>query len=322
MSKLGDALKQASLPESDGRERAVAAVSEPGSGPSGVAKDQTSPGNRRLPIWAVATLLAGGVAVLVGLSFTPPGRAVAGDIGRLVGIGGEPTNPPVLGERAVVIGSGDAARSFPFEIVASTNHDGQPNEEACVGVDFPGVEPRITSANCLTASRISLETYAENPSVYPAPRAFAPDGEVIVQGMIPVGAEVTIGYTMADGAPGTATVHTSELTDELGEQIDVAGRASFFLTVLPSGILRGGPEDPGVLTCASVTESLSRVDYRVVAVDGETVVDSTLGDIDPATSLSTLGSLLLSRPPAGFTSEYDRYDIPACSSELPRIDLR
>ena len=272
MSKLGEALQGAPLPDSErARERAIAVAAA-----TAVGEDSGRSRRRFLgwpwsrPAWVAA--LAGATLVAVLFSLTPPGRAIAGDLGRLVGIGDEPTEGVAPGEQAVVIGSDEAVRSYPFEIVATTNLNGQPNEETCIDVQFPSANPLVTGGNCLTGNRSApLSEYASNPMVNPAPDAFAPDAELVVQGMLPLGATVAVDYTKTDGTEGSADIHYADLNDALGDKIGVADRASYFVSVLPSGILHGSVVHPDELT---LSPSASRSSRFTIALSPRTAARS------------------------------------------------
>jgi len=299
MNKLGEALLSVEIPEPEGAlERAAERARFVG--PSRAVQSRRSFATK---LAIAAVLLLG----LVALSFTPPGRAIAHELGALVGIGDEPTESVypgedaiVIGSEAVIVGSGDATRSYPYEVVASTNKD-----ETCVDLQFPTVKTKVGVGNCLTSPGRSenLAGYAESPEVYAAPDAFAPEGQLIVQSVIPVGAQVSMEYTTRDDEVGSPDIHTAALDQELAGAIGVEDRADFFFTVLPEGVLEGD-DGSSQLSADSVIESLSRIDYRVEDSDGTVIVERPLAtppiDAGPGEPETTAAVILLAHPPQGF----------------------
>ena len=204
-----------------------------------------------------------------------------------------------------MIGSGEAARSFPFEVVARTNHAGGPNPETCISLDFPGAPTEIGTSTCLTRHGVTedLNSYAEHVNVYAAPAKFAPESQLIVEAVVPVDATVTLDYTTTSGQTHSAGIYQADLDGELAGSIDVEDRASFIFSVLPEGMLEG-ENGSQTLTDASVRDALSRIHYSVVDSSGATVVDRPLFEegLDLHAQLGAT-SLLLVAPPKGFESD-------------------
>jgi hypothetical protein len=294
MNKLGEALRTVPLPDSvEARARAVAAVGSP-------SERAERPRSRRLPTLSLRALAYTAAALLAvtAFSFTPPGRAVAGGIGDLVGIGGQPTEGSPPDQRGVVIGTGEAPNGYSYEIVAETNGNSQ--QETCIQTEFPDATKALMAGNCLTGARGQpLSAYAKQPMVTPAPTEFGPDGEIVIQGMVPVGAHVAIDYTKLDGTTGSADAHIADLDQALAERIGVGDRAAYFLAILPSGILTGEADHPSQLTPSSVCDSLRRIHYGVTAEDGSTIADQTLAD---GSWSGISASQFLFQPPGDFTS--------------------
>ena len=149
---LGRALREASLPDSSERRRDVARLASEGSSRSERRRDkfQSHRGRRLLPI---PVAIAAALLLIVLVSLTPPGRAVADTIGRLVGIGDEPTLDQSKGQdlvaegKAVVVAQGTIpGTSQPYEASAYAANDKAPREQApdklnsCLNFDLPGLD--------------------------------------------------------------------------------------------------------------------------------------------------------------------------------------
>jgi hypothetical protein len=273
------------------------------------------PSPRRRPLRirgarALAGLLLVVVAALA-IALTPPGRGFAEELGHLVGIGDEPSAEVPAGEHAIVIGTGDSVRSFPFEVVATTNGAFAGKIEICASVQFPTIRgdrirPAERGSQCLTGNRgVSPESFSESPNVYAAPEEFGPEGQLLVASIIPAGITPTITYSTIDDAHQVpAAVHVADLSDELGARLH-SGEPPFryFFAVLPAGVLEGTAKDPNDLTPASVARSLRRVHYSLRRDDGALVHAFDLGSLvdpkDPSSHGWAMFELMVN-PPKGF----------------------
>ena len=212
------------------------------------------------------------VAVLIGASFTPPGRALAGEIGSLVGIGDEPS---VTADRdAVVIGVGEET-SIPYEIVATGRDShmiGTPPGEApnpCISLEFPTISG-LAAASCLTdAAKADLERNKLNLFVYGAPAELYPEAELIAQGIANADvAAISVEYTTIDGDRVTVPADISDLTDDLAQKIGVAEQSRSYVAFLPPTILEPPAFDGGPLTLANAQQALSKIEVIAYDVEG------------------------------------------------------
>lgn len=284
MSKLGDALERLELPDTTQAQLRMHALIE--------AQGQADARRRR------RKRLGGALAGIVGaaaIALTPLGQAVADGVRDLVGIGDEPSTPAPVGEQSVVIGSGALAGSVPFEVVAQTNLNGR---ETCITVDFPRSARQIGAGSCIVGGRlVPLSEHAQRPSIYAAPEEAGAEAEILIQGIVPEGAAVTLVYETREGSRSQSAVYTFDLDDDLGQRIGVADTAQFFLAAVPRGVLSGADTMPNALTPSSVEETLGRIDYRVTGADGQPIADLALSELPgPAEP----GGLLLRYPPARF----------------------
>jgi hypothetical protein len=233
------------------------------------------------------------VAALALASLTPPGRAIATDLGQLVGIGDEPTRDPAPGERAVVIGTGDAAKSYRYEVVAETNHGGSPDSETCIYLEFPELGGP-TGGNCITSytRRTLPQDHITPPFPHGAPAEFGPDARLIVQGLVtPDVAQVTVTRSETDGSRTEFPVEFSSLNEDLSRKIGVEDRAGFFFALLPEGILQGESADSLELSECSVRHSLAQVDVTALDASGNVVAHENLSSGPRGLLLSALEGL-------------------------------
>ena len=316
MSKLGKAMREAPLPERPGAvDRAVAAVLAEADSQARRPPSQGRLPRRRMAVAAAALLMA------IAAGLTPPVQGLAKELGELVGIGGEPTLKSQAGQNAVVIGSGEAARSYPYEIVASVdrvnlktlterfgpryarafiNRFG-PSVSTCVSVQFPTVRRSgFIPTKCLQGDQGDQADEAAGwPIAYAAPEEFEPEGELVLAAIIPVGSTPAISYPTSSGdGPHKATVRVGEITDKLGKRIRSAERFRYFFALLPKGVLEGSRGNPSALTVRSIARSLRRIRYTLTAPDGSVLIDRSVA----ALGLGPLrgARLLWDHPPAGF----------------------
>lgn len=149
---LGRALREASVPDSSERRKAVARLALEGSIRSERRRVKVR-FHRRRRLLPIPAAIVAGLLLVVLISLTPPGRAVAGDIGRLVGIGDEPTldqskDQDLVPEgRAVVVAQGTIpGTTQPYEVSAYAATDKAPRAQApeklnsCLNFDLPGLD--------------------------------------------------------------------------------------------------------------------------------------------------------------------------------------
>jgi hypothetical protein len=252
---------------------------------------------RRRSALGRAAVVAGATALLLAfLAFTPPGRSVADAVGDLVGIGDDAPARP--GEKAVYIGVGDAAESYRYEVIASTNNAESGNPETCFELRFPDLDTPFTIANCITdePARQRLQERGFAPFLYPAPRQFGPDAGIVVQGPVaPEVERVSVNYTAPDGSQHKAPVYMSSLDERLSRQIGARDQAGFIVALLPLSILHGTAEDPKTLSEGCTTKSLSAVNLTAFNADDDAIATLNLGNEHDARSLMAFA-------PAGFSS--------------------
>jgi len=201
-----------------------------------------------------------GVALLVGLSFTPPGRVFAGEIGDLVGIGDEPSVEQRFENEAdaVVVDAGKAPGGSDYEIVALTSFQvsigempGNPvieserTDELCFSLDIPSRGD--TNGICFTSENFQeeIEERVVRGRLNPAPAVLRPETELIVSGHASAEvADVSVTYIDEDGNEEVAPVGFGRLTTELADEIGSERIGGAFYAFLPTGLKKLDDEPP------------------------------------------------------------------------------
>jgi hypothetical protein len=196
------------------------------------------------------------LAALVGLAFTPPGRAVTGELGELVGIGevgGPPSQPSRVGHfdpasRQVVLAVGEAADGPAFEIVAfrAKQDAGGRGDAICVNVewlDFPSDQ----SGSCYSGAL----NYGAMCCAYPLfppdePPKIAPTEVPWVEGEVsPEVSRVSVSYVDDAGEQQTVEATLGMITPEIAERLDIEHPSGLFFASVP-GLERQTGFPPGV----------------------------------------------------------------------------
>jgi hypothetical protein len=242
---LADSIRTAPIPRADdARERGVEAVAT-----AMVASPAPSPARRR---WLVPAAVA--LAIVLALSLTPPGRAVAEWAAELVGIGevgGPPSvNEPVIdtipSSEQVVVATGETPNGQAFEVVIyRTDQLAKPNEDPlptgnCIQTVFPDQGERFDgggSGGCSYGSGRARGVQALRMG-YPGPRF----GGAILEGeATPRARRVEVSYeTRARGRRETvATV--AFVRGSTAQRVGIERPTTYFVAFMP-GLAR--PEPP------------------------------------------------------------------------------
>jgi hypothetical protein len=254
---------------------------------------------RRRTLISFATVVL--VALMVGASFTPPGRAITGEIGRWMGIGDEPSDS--RNRDAVVIGIGEQS-SFRYEVVATGAAGHSPDTThptPCLSVEFPAIDG-LVAASCLTdevrqaLARDSLSM----PTVVGLPAELYPEADVMVQGLAaPAVDQAFINYVDSEDQPQTVTAAVSRLGPTLASKIEVADQTNSYVAFLPPDLLDApsAPDDP--LTTTAAARALSHIEVSGTGADGQQV-----GSVAASTGRAASLGLALQAPEARF-SDHD-----------------
>lgn len=260
--ELGDRLEQLPLPDSSEARERVARIAAEGSELDGTAANRSRHRPRRQSRWAAGIVAA---VALVGLSLTPPGRAIAEGVGELVGIGGKSSldhskneNVPAAGA-AVVIDAGTLPGSDqPYEITAYRSRE--PKHElprrqdvptprpipeqssrapiSCISLDLPGIENRSQaefSTICVDAEESDDYTLSASGFSEDTAGTYGEAARFRVSGLTGEdAAEVEVTYVdPATGSRIKAPVIYGRLADTVAEQIDAPARFGHFIAFIP-----------------------------------------------------------------------------------------
>lgn len=271
--ELGDRLERLPLPDSSEARERVARIAAEGSDLDASAATRSRHRPRRQSRWAAGIIAA---IALVGLSLTPPGRAIAEGVGELVGIGGKSSldhskneNVPAAGA-AVVIDAGTLPGSDqPYEITAyrsrEPKHDlprrhdvpTRPIPEqssrasiSCISLDLPGIE-NLSQAEfstiCVDAEESDDYTLHASGFSEDTAGTYGEAARFRVSGSTSEDvAEVEVTYV--DPATGNrikAPVIYGRLAGTVAEQIDAPARFGHFIAFIPddgikASLNRGG----------------------------------------------------------------------------------
>lgn len=159
---LGEKLRDAAVPESEGRREEVIRLAL-GAPPRRLAPER--PPSRRWSLRAPIAIAAA-LVLIMAVTLTPPGRAIADGIAHLVGIGDEPTLDPSKDQdlkasgRAVVVATGTIPgtdQSIEFSAYASTDAPTGENLQPGSGPPVYDLGPTRT-LSCLNADLPGLES--------------------------------------------------------------------------------------------------------------------------------------------------------------------
>jgi hypothetical protein len=292
---LGQQLQRAVIPDSSARREEVVRLAIGSQLAENTASRQAS--NRRSR-WSLRPSLAIAVVLLllVAISLTPPGRAVADDIARLVGIGDDPTLDPSKNQdnkasgRAVVVATGTVpGTDQPVEISAYASvdrpekgnlqpdtpgvppiYDNSPAKpESCLNIDLPGVEHQSQvefNSTCVTRD-------VKRALDFNGATEFGDDlseqARFSVEGL--VSDEVTrveVTYEDASGERVDAPVILATLDRDVADQTGAPFTFGQFLAYLPDdGVETGGPGTLGHPIMDSVEVKALGADGKEIASD-------------------------------------------------------
>jgi hypothetical protein len=242
------------------------------------------------------------IVVLVGLSFTPPGRVVAGEVGDLVGIGDEPTVSSRAANEldAVVIGTGATPGDQPFELVAFLLEDPNDVPELCFDLDL--AEPaRPTGGVCITSTRNYelLEEEGFGPVSVFGHRSIE-HADLMVRGaMTSEASDVTVTYVDRHRVRQEAPVTHGQLTSELAAQIGSEWKAGAFVAFLPEGVIESPVGRSEVVDYRQVAELMTSIEVTTRDADGDIVATTRVGDPE------RLATLLPMSPPSRLADDFE-----------------
>lgn len=240
---------------------------------------------RRRSVTRLAIGLAA-AALLVALSLTPPGRAVAERLGELVGIGDAPSREAASGidEPAVVIGAGESPNGTRYEVVASadTNIYRDEHPTTCIGLDMPNADGP-SNEGCLTDAVLgSLDRTIVSPIAFLGSRDLGAD-RLIVDGLASSRVRsAEIERIADDGSIERYPVEVSHLEGELAAEIGATGEAAFLLAFLPETLVPPPPqpfppEQSGVAEASPPKQALARLSLVAFGADGTEIARESLG---------------------------------------------
>lgn len=252
--KLGDKLKEASIPQSGRRSGNAQRMT--------IESERSRALRRSEPDWSTGFRVAAAVALalLVGgfLSLTSAGRALSSDLASLVGIGDEPTldqskdsNLPASGKSVVVAAGRLPGSSQRYEISAyaadpSSKIHGSKRESGCLNFDLPGLETQKQVEFGLVCvdreQRKTLDFNSASDSLGRLGSAARFDVGGLVSDDVH---KVKVSYQTDAGDRVQAPVAFARLTPEIADQTGSPYAFGRFVAFLPDD---GLPADgPGVL---------------------------------------------------------------------------
>ena len=233
------------------------------------------------------------VAALVGLSFTPPGRAITGQVGEWVGIGGPATidhsdDPSLVAEgNQIVIAKAETADGARFEIVAFEGDHGAGaiarrreleeqiresqhaiEDRAGDAPPAPALPPVTDPGTCVTVDWIDRPNprgggiCIDGPQTDPLHITGTTDSEgrsgpaarLYIQGLTtPEVTRVEVTYENADGEQVVADSVLGRLVGPLAEKIGAGQQFGFFVAFIPEDDVGPGGYYADVMTTVQAT---------------------------------------------------------------------
>jgi hypothetical protein len=280
------------------------------------AESELEPSPSRLPALAIAL---GAAAVLVGLSFTPPGRVVAGEVGELVGFGDEPTVPQRAANEgdAVVVGTGETPGGQPVELVASTLNPfrcpgEEPGARSCEVYEDPSktelcfnldlVAPAKGGLGvCITTEGLyrTVETEGFGP-VSASSHSSVEGADLVVDGAMRSDAQdVTVTYRDAAGSVQELPVIHGQLPPDLAAEIGSRWTAGGFVAFVPEGAIAPSENPAQVVDYRQVAELIASIEISTYDAEGNITADTTIDDPE------RLATMLSYSPPARLADAFD-----------------
>jgi len=249
----------------------------------------------RPQLWRPAFVLPAVLALIVGLMFTPPGRAVTGEIAELVGVGevgGPPSEPSRVGDfdpasEQVVLAVGETADGVRYEIVAyrSDRDVGEREDGAvCVNVEWLGPGTRSDLSGSCYAGTLRYGAICCSAVSWANEEPTTPTAVPWAEGQIsPRVDSVEVSYVDAGEEDRTVEAVVGMITPEIAELLKIEHPSGKFFASLPSLAEQGGvPAYPGGATYRAPAHPVvvSTFDQEGEPLESETIRPVSGRDIE------------------------------------------